>query len=210
MKIVMFGAPGAGKGTLSEMISEKYKIPHISTGDMFRQAIADKTELGKKITLIAQGNLVPDDITISLVKERLSKEDCKKGFVLDGFPRTTAQAAALDKIAKPDFVINLEVSEETIIKRLSARRTCEKCKAIYNIITNPPKKEGVCDKCSGRLLQRDDDKKEVIKKRLGIYMNETSPVLDYYLNEGLLYEVDGEGSPEKIFEEIKNIIEKDS
>jgi adenylate kinase len=211
MKLLLLGPPGAGKGTIADMLSEKYNIPHISTGDIFRDQIAKKTELGKQANeYIIQGKYVPDDVTIKMVEERLAKDDCKNGFILDGFPRTTKQASVLENISKLDLVLNLKVSEETIIKRLSARRSCENCHLIYNMITIPPKKEGICDKCNSQLIQREDDKPEVIQKRLIVYKEETEPLIDYYFNEGILEDINAEQTPQEIFEECVKVIEKET
>ena len=204
MKIILLGPPGTGKGTQAELIAKEYGIPHISTGDMFREAIAKGTELGRMAKeLTDQGKFVPDEITIGLVKERLAKPDCRKGFILDGFPRTIPQAEALDRITKIDSTILLESSDEIIIKRLSSRRQCRKCNAIYGL-EKRPKKEGVCDKCRGQLYQRDDDREEVIKKRLEVYNKQTAPLIGYYKKKGILEKSDGQQEIKMIFEDIKD------
>ncbi|RJS83559.1 adenylate kinase [Candidatus Bathyarchaeota archaeon] len=190
MRIVMLGPPGAGKGTYASRLTEILGIPHISTGDMVREEIKKQTPLGKRIKEYSdRGILVPDEIIIKLLAERLKKQDCKDGFILDGFPRTINQAEALEKIAKIDLVINLEVPDEIIITRLSNRLICGKCGAIYNLLTLKPKKEGICDKCGGKLYQRKDDRPEVIRERLKVYRKQTEPLIEYYTKRGLLRNV---------------------
>lgn len=213
MNIIMLGPPGAGKGTQAQMLAEKYGIPQISTGDMLRAAVAEGTELGKKAKeYMDKGQLVPDEVVIGIVKERLSKPDCEKGFILDGFPRTVAQAEALDKMLaemgkKIDYVINIVVPDEEILKRLTGRRTCRKCGAMYHVIYNPPKVEGVCDKCGGELYQRDDDKEETIKNRLSVYHSQTAPLIEYYRKKGVLVDIDGTKDIKSIFEDICAVLE---
>ena len=202
MKIVLIGPQGSGKGTQAKLLKEKFGIPHISTGDIFREAIAEKTELGLKAKeIIDKGNLVPDEITNKIVKERLQKEDCKKGFILDGYPRNINQAKALDSFAKIDYAVEIFVPDEISIKRLSSRRQCPKCGAIYGLDI-PPKKDNICDKCGAELYQRDDDRPEAIKKRLEVYHKETEPVLDYYREKGILVRVDGTKPIKDVFEDI--------
>ncbi len=214
MNLILLGAPGAGKGTQAKLIVSKYGIPQISTGDMLREAVANQTELGKKAKeYMDKGELVPDEVVIGIVKERLAQPDCERGFILDGFPRTLKQAEALDKILdelgkKIDAVINVAVPEEEIVKRIVNRRTCKKCGAVYHLIYNPPKEPGKCDKCGGELYQRDDDKEETVKERLRVYKAQTEPLIDYYSKKGLVYNVDGTKSIEGVFEEIEKILDK--
>jgi len=199
MNIVLLGSPGIGKGTYAEILSEKYNIPHISTGQLFREEIDKKTELGKIVDdYVNRGELVPDEITIKLVKERLKKRDCKNGFLLDGFPRTIHQAKALEKITKIDKVLNFVASEEVIVDRLSGRRTCRKCGAIYHIKNVPPKVEGVCDKCGGELYQREDETLEAVRIRMKEYNKKTKPLVDYYKKRGLLVNVDANPPIEEV------------
>ena len=209
MRLLIMGAPGAGKGTQAALIKEEYNIAHISTGDMFRKAIMEKTPMGVvAATYIEKGNLVPDDVTIALVRERLQEKDCNNGFLLDGFPRTYEQAVALDKILndlhiKLDAVINISVDDEYLVERITGRRVCEKCGASYHIKAAKPKVDGVCDMCGGKLIQRKDDEEETIKNRLKVYYQKTKPVLDYYLEKGLVKNVSGVGDIEDIFNNIK-------
>ena len=203
MNIVLLGSPGVGKGTYADILSKKYKIPKISSGNLFHKAIRNQTELGKKVQgYVSSGGLVPDEIVIELVKERLEKDDCKDGFFLDGFPRTINQAEALDKFMKIDKVLNFFASETEIISRLSGRRTCKKCGAIFHIRNKPPKIDGVCDYCGGELYQRTDETPETIKNRLRVYHEKTKPLISYYRRKGLLADIDANyGFPEidKVF-----------
>ncbi|MCX8146903.1 MAG: adenylate kinase [Candidatus Woesearchaeota archaeon] len=208
MKIVLIGPQGSGKGTQAKMLQEKFNIPHISTGDIFREAISKGTEIGKKAkAIIESGKLVPDEITNKIVEERLKQDDCKNGFILDGYPRNLNQAKALDSFSKIDYVIEIDVPDKISVKRLSSRRQCKKCGAIYGI-TLIPKEEGICDKCGSELYQRDDDRPDAIKKRLEIYHKETEPILEYYRKKGILIRVDGTGSVENVFKEIKAKLKK--
>ena len=212
MKIIMLGAPGAGKGTQAKQIAAKYEIPHISTGDIFRANISNGTELGKKAkTYMDQGLLVPDELVVDLVVDRVQQDDCKKGYILDGFPRTIPQAEALTEALKKlgekvDFAINVEVPDENIVKRMSGRRACVSCGSTYHIVYNPTKVEGVCDKCGNELILREDDKPETVKKRLDVYHEQTQPLIEYYTNEGVLVEVDGTKDMKDVFSAIVDIL----
>ncbi len=190
MNVVVLGSPGVGKGTYTKILSEKYKIPRVSTGDLFREAIKNKTKLGEEIKdYVSRGDLVPDEMTIQLVKDRLLKDDCKKGFLLDGFPRTIAQAQALEKLSKIDKVLNFVASEEVILARLGGRRTCRECGAVYHTKEIPPKIDGICDVCGGKLCQRSDETPQAIKNRLRVYHKKTEPVIDYFRRRGLLADI---------------------
>lgn len=212
MKIIMLGAPGAGKGTQAKKIAEKYHIPHISTGDIFRANIKNGTELGKKAkTYMDQGLLVPDELTVDLVIDRVGQDDCKDGYILDGFPRTIPQAECLDAALekrgeKVDFAINVEVPDENIVNRMSGRRACVGCGATYHIKYNPTKVDGVCDACGEKLVLRDDDKPETVQKRLGVYHDQTQLLIDYYTKSGVLKEVDGTVDMEDVFQAIVEIL----
>jgi len=214
LRLIVFGPPGAGKGTQAERIAKKFGIPHVATGDVLREAVAKKTELGVKARgYMERGELVPDGIVVGIVEERLRRPDCKRGFVLDGFPRTLAQAEALDEMLKNletkiDAVINLETSEGEIVKRLSNRRTCRVCGAVYHLIFNPPKNPGRCDACNGELYQREDDKEEVIKKRLKVYRTQTKPIIQHYQERGVLRTVDGNKSIDEVSKTIGKLLEK--
>jgi adenylate kinase len=193
MNIVLLGPPGVGKGTYGEILSKKYSIPKISTGDIFRAAVKSGSELGNKVkSILDKGMLVPDEITIEVVKQRLHEPDCKKGFMLDGFPRTIPQAEALDKITKIHVALNFKAKDQTIIDRIAGRRTCKKCGAIYHLKNMPPQKTGVCDKCGGELYMRDDQKPEVVKDRLKVYKEQTEPLVKYYHSKKVLAEVDAQ------------------
>ena len=212
MKIIMLGAPGAGKGTQAKMIADKFSIPHISTGDIFRANIKEGTELGRKAKeYMDQGLLVPDELVVNLVVDRLTWEDAKNGYVLDGFPRTIPHAEALtnalaEKGEKVDFAINIDVPDQNIIDRMGGRRACVSCGATYHIVNIPPKKEGICDVCGAELILRDDDKPETVKKRLDVYHEQTQPLIDYYKAEGVLKDVDGTVDMKDVFESIVKVL----
>ena len=213
MKIIMLGAPGAGKGTQAKKIAEKYGIPHISTGDIFRANIKNQTELGMKAkAYMDQGALVPDELTLELIMDRFTNDDCKNGYVLDGFPRTIPQAEALtaalsDKQDAVDYAINVDVPDEAIVTRMSGRRACLTCGGTYHIKFNPTKVEGICDACGGELVLRADDKPETVQKRLDVYHEQTQPLIDYYQTQNILKEVDGTLPLEEVFGAIIAILE---
>ena len=208
MRIILLGPPGAGKGTQAAGIVEKYNIPHISTGDIFRKNIKEGTELGKKAKgFIDQGLLVPDELTVGLVTDRISQPDCEKGFMLDGFPRNVAQAQHLDKYLKEvgislDKVVNIEVDKDILVGRAVGRRICKSCGATYHVEFNPPKADGICDVCGGELYQRADDNEETVSKRIQVYLDETKPLVDYYSKEGIIANINGEQSIDKVFADI--------
>ncbi|MFD2043156.1 adenylate kinase [Ornithinibacillus salinisoli] len=214
MNLILMGLPGAGKGTQAEKINEKYNIPHISTGDMFRLAIKEGTELGKKAkSFMDQGDLVPDDVTIGIVKDRLSKDDCKNGFLLDGFPRTIAQAESLQNLLSDmnqsiDHVLHVNVPEEILVERLTGRRICPSCGKAYHVIYNPPKEEGICDRDGQALIQRDDDKPDTVKNRLAVNIEQTKPLLNFYEEKGYLVTVNGDQEIDQVFQDIQSHIEK--
>ena len=212
MKIVMLGAPGAGKGTQAIKIADKYDIPHISTGDIFRANIKGGTELGQKAkSYIDKGELVPDEVTIGMLLDRIAQDDCKNGYVLDGFPRTIPQAESLTEALQSqgdriDFALNIDVPDEAIIKRMSGRRACPKCGATYHIVYAAPKTENICDKCGTELIIRSDDKPETVKDRLNVYHQQTEPLIAYYKTAGVLREVDGTQELPKVFEDVVAIL----
>ena len=212
MKIIMLGAPGAGKGTQAKQIADKYSIPHISTGDIFRANIKNGTELGKKAKqYMDQGALVPDELTCDPVMDRIQQDDCKNGFVLDGFPRTIPQAEALDAALgkineKMDYAIDVDVPDENIVNRMSGRRACLNCGATYHLISIPPKVEGICDRCGSEIVLREDDKPETVQKRLKVYHEQTQPLIDYYKNQGILKSVDGTQPMDEVFKAIVTIL----
>lgn len=212
MKIIMLGAPGAGKGTQAKMIAAKYGIPHVSTGDIFRANIKNGTELGKKAkTYMDAGQLVPDSLTVDLLIDRISQDDCANGYVLDGFPRTIPQAQCLEEALSArgesvDYAINVEVPDSNIVNRMGGRRACVTCGATYHIVHIPPKKEGICDKCGSELILRDDDKPETVQNRLKVYHEQTQPLIDFYSKKGVLKEVDGTQEMNAVFEDIVKIL----
>ncbi|GAB4074342.1 adenylate kinase [Barrientosiimonas marina] len=214
MNLILMGLPGAGKGTQAEKINEAYHIPHISTGDMLRSAIKDDTELGRKAkTYMDEGALVPDDVTIGIVDERLKKDDCREGFLLDGFPRTIAQAEALESILKNmgrtlDKVLHVNVAEDQLIERLTGRRICPVCGATYHVIYNPPEQAGLCDLDGSELIQREDDQADTVKNRIDVNMKETKPLLDFYNDKGYLVTVDGDQMIDHVFQDIQSAIKQ--
>lgn len=213
MKIIMLGAPGAGKGTYAKQITQKYGIPAISTGDIFRENIKNGTELGKKAkSYMDAGNLVPDELVCDLVVDRLKQDDCKKGYILDGFPRTIPQAEALTEALKKqddsiDFALEINMADEAIIERMAGRRVCKNCGATYHVVNIPPKKEGVCDECGGEIILRDDDAPETVKKRLEVYHEQTAPLIEYYDKIGLLNVIDGSKGLEQCMADIYAVLE---
>jgi adenylate kinase len=213
MRLVLLGAPGGGKGTHAKKLVDKYGIPQISTGDILRAAVAKGTPLGKEAkSYMDKGELVPDSVVIGLVKERIAQDDCKKGYILDGFPRNTAQAETLDRVltgmgSPLDTALLIDVDKDVLMKRLTGRRTCKNCQQMYNVYFSPPKKEGTCDKCGGQLFQRDDDKEDTIKKRLDVYDAQTAPLINYYKERRILRTVKGIGSIDEIFRNVCAILE---
>ena len=214
MKVVMLVAPGAGKGTQAKMIASKYNVPHISTGDIFRANIKEGTDLGKKAkSYMDQGLLVPDELVVDLVVDRLQQEDCSNGYVLDGFPRTIPQAEALDAAlsklgTKLDSALDIDVADEFIVNRMGGRRACITCGATYHVVNIPPKTEGICDTCGGELVLRDDDKPETVVKRLSVYHEQTQPLIDYYKNSGILVTLDGTQDMNDVFKSICSVLER--
>ncbi|WP_033827268.1 adenylate kinase [Bacillus andreraoultii] len=212
MNLILMGLPGAGKGTQAERIVQKYQIPHISTGDMFRQAIKDETALGLQAkSYMDKGELVPDEVTIGIVRERLAKDDCKKGFLLDGFPRTVQQAEGLDQILsdldnKLDFCINIDVDKEILLERLTGRRICKSCGATYHLVFNPPTVENTCDKCGGELYQRADDNAETVQNRLDVNLKQMNPLLDFYAAKGALKTINGIQEIDQVFKDIDSLL----
>jgi adenylate kinase len=212
MRLLLLGGPGAGKGTQAKIISQRLGIPHISTGDIFRENVRNSTALGKQVAdILNEGRLVPDNITNDIVKDRLQKDDCKNGYILDGYPRTIEQAQFLDKYLsgigqKLDYVINIDTSDDCIITRLSERRSCPICGRVYHLVNTPPAKEGVCDSCGGTLIQREDDREDTVRDRLDIYHRQTEPLIRYYSESGILVSVDGERRVEPILVDIYRII----
>ena len=212
MKLVMLGAPGAGKGTQAIKIADKYNIPHISTGDIFRANIKGGTELGLKAkSYMDKGELVPDDVTIEMLLDRIGADDCKNGYVLDGFPRTIPQAESLtralaERDERIDYALDINVPDDNIVKRMAGRRACPKCGSTYHVVYAAPKLENICDKCGAELVIREDDKPETVKERLNVYHKQTEPLISYYKNEGILREIDGTQDLEKVFQDIISIL----
>ena len=212
LNIILLGPPGCGKGTQAKMLTEQYKIPQVSTGDILREAVKKETAMGLKAkSYMDSGKLVPDEVVIGIIQDRLKQSDCQKGFILDGFPRTVVQAEALDKTLKDmgkkiEHSISIDVDDEELLGRLTGRRTCRSCGAMYHVLFNSSKKEGVCDTCSGELYQRDDDKAETISNRLNIYKQQTAPLIDYYKKKDILRLVTGTGEIENIFKRIENVL----
>lgn len=212
MNLVFLGPPGAGKGTQAKRLSEEFKWPHISTGDILREAVSKRTPLGEKaMEYMEKGELVPDEVVIGIIKERLKGKDTQKGFILDGFPRTVNQAQSLDAVLEEerktlDLVIYFDVSEEEVIRRLTGRRSCLNCGAIFHLIYNPPKNGGFCDYCGEKLTQRADDQEETVKNRLKVYLSQTAPLVEYYREKGILKEIKAEKGREEVYEEVKGVL----
>ena len=209
MKLVIFGPPSAGKGTQAQKLSQKYNIPQVSTGDLLRKAVAEGTPLGKKVkSYLEQGKLGPDNLIVELIKDRVSKPDARNGYLLDGFPRTMGQAKELEKMTDIDLVLNIVVDMEMLVERAVGRRGCPKDGSVYHIKFNPPKKDMVCDKCGGPLVQREDDKEETVRKRLQVYQEQTAPLIEYYRKKGKLVDIDGWGGIDAVFAQMVNTIDK--
>jgi len=214
MNIILMGPPGAGKGTQAELIKVNYPILHISTGDMFREAVSNATAMGLEAKkYMDAGQLVPDEVTIGVVEERLSQPDCADGFLLDGFPRTIPQAEALDKVLakmnrKIEAAIDIFVPDAILLERMTGRVSCSSCKTVYNTKFSPPSKAGVCDKCGGELVQRSDDKEETVKNRLQVYLDQSEPLLGYYGQKDVLYRIDGDRSTQEVFKDVQQVLEK--
>jgi adenylate kinase len=207
MKLILLGAPGAGKGTQAQKLVENYKIPQISTGDLLRAAVAEGSELGKQANeYMTAGKLVPDEVVIGLIEERLKKDDTANGFILDGFPRTVPQADKLGEITEIDTVVNIDVDTSILVDRLTGRRTCKECNNMFHMVFNPPKAEGVCDTCGGELYQRADDNEETVRSRLDTYNDNTAPLIGYYRDKGVLKDVNGQGAIDEIFQNILGIL----
>jgi adenylate kinase len=212
MRVILLGGPGVGKGTQAQRLAAKYNTPHIATGDILRQAVKEGTDIGLKAkSYMDKGLLVPDDVVIGIIENRFAQPDAKMGYILDGFPRTVPQAKALDELTArldmaPDAVIDITASTEMVVRRLSGRRTCRDCQAVYHVTNIPPKKAGVCDRCGGELYQRDDDKEETIRKRIQVYLEQTAPLLDYYKKSGKLTEVSGDLDIDVVFAAICDAI----
>jgi len=207
MKLVVFGPPSAGKGTQAQKLSLKYRIPQVSTGDLLRKAVAEQTPLGKKVkSYLEQGKLGPDDLIVQLINDRVSKPDCRNGYLLDGFPRTMGQAKELEKMTDIDLVLSIMVDPEILVERAVGRRSCPKDGSVYHVAFNPPKKELVCNKCGTKLVQRDDDKEDTVRNRLKVYQDQTAPLIEYYRKKGKLADIDGTGGIEAVFERMVKAI----
>ena len=208
MTLGIFGPPSAGKGTQAQKLSQKYGIPQVSTGDLLRKAVAEKTPLGVKVkSYLDQGRLGPDDLIVKLIQERVSKPDCKKGYLLDGFPRTTGQAKELDKMSEVDVVLNIVVDFDVLVERAVGRRSCPKCGAVYHIEFNPPANKDTCDKCGSRLVQRDDDKEETVRNRLKVYQEQTAPLVEHYRKKGKIADIDGSKGIDAVFEQMVKVVD---
>ncbi len=209
MKLVVFGPPSAGKGTQAQKLSQKYRIPQVSTGDLLRKAVAEQTPLGMKVkSYLDQGKLGPDDLIVQLIKDKVSRPDCARGYLLDGFPRTMGQAKELEKMTEVDLVLNIVVDQEVLVERAVGRRSCPKDGAVYHVKFNPPKKDMVCDKCGTALVQRDDDKDETVRKRLVVYNEQTAPLIAHYKQKGKLVDIDGTGGIDAVFDRMVQAISK--
>ncbi len=209
MKLVIFGPPSAGKGTQAQKLSQKYNIPQVSTGDLLRKAVSEGTPLGKKVkSYLEQGKLGPDNLIVELIKDRVSKPDARNGYLLDGFPRTMGQAKELEKMTDVDLVLNIVVDMELLVERAVGRRGCPKDGSVYHIKFNPPKKDMVCDKCGGPLVQREDDKEETVRKRLQVYQEQTAPLIEYYRKKGKLVDIDGTGGIDAVFAQMVKAIQR--
>jgi len=207
MRLVIFGPPSAGKGTQAQKLSKQYGIPQVATGDLLRKAVADKTPLGLKIkSYLDQGKLGPDEVIVQLIKERVAKPDCKKGFLLDGFPRTMGQAKELERMTDIDLVLSIVVDFESLVERAVGRRTCPKCSAVYHIKFNPPMNEGECEKCGSKLIQRDDDREDTVRNRLKVYQEQTAPLIEYYRKKGKLVDIGGSGGIDAVYSQMVKAI----
>lgn len=209
MKLVIFGPPGAGKGTQAQKLSKKYGIPQIATGDLLREHVAKKTPIGIKVKeMLDAGKLGPDDLVVQMIKERVSQPDCRNGYLLDGFPRTMNQAKELEKMTDIDLVLNIAVDHKALVERAVGRRICPKCAAVYHVKSNPPKMPGMCDKCGSSLIQRDDDKEETVQKRLGVYREQTAPLIEHYRAKGKLVDIDGSKGIAGVFDQMVAAVDK--
>jgi len=207
MRLVIFGPPSAGKGTQAQKLSKQYGVPQVATGDLLRKAVADKTPLGLKVkSYLDQGKLGPDELIVQLIKERVAKPDCKKGFLLDGFPRTMGQAKELERMTDIDLVLSIVVDFESLVERAVGRRTCPKCSAVYHIKFNPPMNEGECEKCGSKLIQRDDDREDTVRNRLKVYQEQTAPLIEYYRKKGKLVDIGGSGGIDAVYSQMVKAI----